>query len=379
MNATPDRPRALAQAEKLHAAGYWVVPIQPGQKRPIGKDWGITRQGLDRRRTAARPAGGASLAFIAVPSCPAPAEYRRHRAFWQARRGRTGDRPPGLELESRLQPVRNARGWATPNSSRRSPALRKAIRRTVTGHIPGKSLRIRPEGNTPADFSIGPLGRPGGRRPTLSPCPRAPHGPEYRPARGILASASGAIAAVVTELLEHDLGDVAAGLSARPTAAAVAAAVAVAVAELVDRQADSNPPENGRVNPSIPEYLTSAYLTGVDLLDGRKGTGGHRRMITRPVGAYPPPCPARRRDRQGGRRPTLSPCPRARPRRSTAGTGHSGRRVGGDRRRDRRRPARRPSPPACPGARHHHHPQSAIRHPQSINSRISNVRLSNGR
>ena len=65
MNATSGTPRALAQAIKLHAAGYWVIPIRPGQKRPIGKDWGTRRQGLDDLHAAfrAHPDAGIGIAL----------------------------------------------------------------------------------------------------------------------------------------------------------------------------------------------------------------------------------------------------------------------------------------------------------------------------
>jgi hypothetical protein len=33
----------LKTALSLLEAGFWPVAIHPGQKQPIGKDWGLTR------------------------------------------------------------------------------------------------------------------------------------------------------------------------------------------------------------------------------------------------------------------------------------------------------------------------------------------------
>jgi hypothetical protein len=67
MNATNGNgsPRALAQALKLHAAGFWPVPIRPGQKRPISKDWGARRQTLDDLHAAFKtyPDAGIGIAL----------------------------------------------------------------------------------------------------------------------------------------------------------------------------------------------------------------------------------------------------------------------------------------------------------------------------
>jgi putative DNA primase/helicase len=55
----------LATALELHALGYWPVLIRPGEKRPIGKQWGVEQWTAERLRDTHKkfPAAGVGICF----------------------------------------------------------------------------------------------------------------------------------------------------------------------------------------------------------------------------------------------------------------------------------------------------------------------------
>ena len=57
----------LKAALALLSLGYWPVAIHPGQKRPIGKDWGLERWTEDRLREAFARYPGAGVGICLGP------------------------------------------------------------------------------------------------------------------------------------------------------------------------------------------------------------------------------------------------------------------------------------------------------------------------
>jgi bifunctional DNA primase/polymerase-like protein len=113
MTATPKAP---AQAIKLHAAGYWVVPIYPPGarlkdklttgKEPIGKDWGSSRQDLDKLHAAFRRFPEAGIGIALGPD-------RGPRGTWLI--DIEGDGPAAADSLARLLAgdVQQTPGWSS--------------------------------------------------------------------------------------------------------------------------------------------------------------------------------------------------------------------------------------------------------------------------
>jgi hypothetical protein len=172
--STTRSPRAtLAAALKLHAAGYWAVPIMPGQKRPIGKDWGTDRQDLDRLHDAFRKNPDAGIGIALGPG-------RAPAGSWLI--DVEGDGPAAAESLARLLAgdVRDTPSWSSTRGNHTlfvadGPRLLELLNKAGAGERTGAQAGVYKVPELPdLEFRIGGTKPDGSTKQLQSVAPPTP-------------------------------------------------------------------------------------------------------------------------------------------------------------------------------------------------------------